>query len=135
MARELLGETIACRPAASNTFSATDNDRDTHIPVSLADSDGVSLPEPTVAKAVDDGIIYGKLVVWDAGAAKATVMTTGVLQFTVAAAIQATDFGKGIVGAGGNNVKVSGTARQGTGRIVARNDTTIWVDLNKAPDK
>ena len=135
MARYLSGSNVGCRPEAANTFTEADNADDVHIPVTLVDSE-IGLPEPRVGKADTAGDdIYGKLYNWDAGAQKLTVQTTGIVQFTMAAAVPADAFGKGVEGAGGGNVQVAGTARQGTGRIIARNGTNVWVDLDKAPNK
>ena len=135
MAQQIINDAITCKVGTGITATTSD------IPVRLVDSDNATDPTPTVA-ATDgtDNVIYGKLeatldafgdatgvsgnqITYDMGA---NVIVDGIVEFTKSAASVAGDIGLGVQGAANNQVD---THADGTGRVVARNGTTLWVDL------
>lgn len=124
----LENEELQCKPLDPDTsFSAADNSSEHEIGVQLADSDGATIGVPTVQKLAADGIPYGKFVVWDDTVKELTVATGGIQTFTKSSASVSADIGKGIIGDASNTVKTSsGTAR---GMVIARNGTTLYVDM------
>lgn len=145
MAQQYVGKSVPAylngdfTPAIISGFT-----NDSVIPVRLDDSNNADgIPTIGIADATNS-VVYGKLDVaatnWDAlgeptvdsngnvtypnmGAA----IVSGIIEFSVASAIAPGDIGKGIEGAASNNVAAAATG--GTGKIVARQGTTIWVDL------
>ena len=114
------------------------------IPVYLDDSNNADgIPTVGIADATNT-TVYGKLDVaatnWNALGTPTVdangnvtypdmgaVIVDGIVQFTTAANLPDTDIGKGIEGAASNHVAAAATG--GTGKIVARDGSTIWVDL------
>ena len=127
---------VGCR-SADGTFSATDIQRTStggdppNIAVSLAaDNDNAIYPEPNVIKSTT-GAVYGKLVAWDPATNGVTIATGGIQTFTKSGASVAADIGKGIIGDNTNNAgEVNTTAGESRGIVVARNGTTLFVDLD-----
>lgn len=126
-----------CLPTASNSFSTADNGKNMNFAVELAQTNhGIRRGTPRVNKTSSDGaIVYGKLVVWDNGAGRATVATKGIQTFTAKTALtnQSTNAGNGIVGEGGGADAglVKPAATGGTGKIVgwSSDGLTLYVDL------
>ena len=132
--QQIINHALTCKTTGI-TASTPSN-----IPVYLADSDNATDPKPTVGVA--DGTnsdIYGKMqdtfqlgdVTSVVGrelryALGANVVIDGIVEFTKASASDAADIGLGVVGAANNQVD---TAATGTGKVVARNGRTLWVDL------
>ena len=123
-----------CKNASSGGFAAADNRATTPIAVGLVDSDGVGYPDikPTVRKAVvADNNIYGVFVGYDVGSGDVTVATGGIQAFTKSAASADTDIGFGISGDDTTNAgEVTTGTNKGSGVVVGRSGTTLWVDLD-----
>lgn len=134
MAQQIINEARTCKTTGITVGQAD-------IPVYLADSDNATEPTPTVGAAdATNTAIYGKMeftipalgdatgvsgnqLTYDIGA---NVITDGIVEFTKSSASVAGDIGLGVIGAASNEVDTSAT---GTGKVVARNGTTLWVDL------
>ena len=138
MAQQIINDAITCLAGSGITAGQAD------LPVALADGGNVNDPTPTVIPAdATNSAIYGKMettipAVGDATDISSTdntltyplganVIVDGIVEFTTATAIGGSDVGKGVEGDASGNVAVAATG--GTGKIVARNGTTIWVDL------
>lgn len=123
-----------CKNASSGGFALADNDSTSPIAVGLVDSDGVGYPDikPTVRKAVAaDNNVYGVFVGFDQGTSEVTVATGGIQAFVKSSASAATDIGDGISGDDTNNAgEVTTGDNKGSGVVVGRNGTTLWVDLD-----
>lgn len=138
-AQQIINDSITCKTTGSGITATT---RD--IPVYLADSSGATEPTPTVGAAdATNTAIYGKLeetigplgnpTGFDSTTPNqleytmgANVVIDGIVEFTKSSAAADTDIGLGVVGVANNQVD---TAATGTGKVVAYNGTTIWVDL------
>lgn len=135
MAQQIINDAITCK-AGTGITATTKN-----IPVRLIDSDNATDPTPTVRPTDGtDNVVYGKLetaipALGDATGVSgnqltyglgANVIIDGIVEFTKSAASVAGDIGLGVQGAANNEVD---THADGTGRVVARNGTTLWVDL------
>ena len=135
-AQQLINNSITCKVTSAITADQR------NIPVYLADSDGATDPTPRVGPAdATNTAIYGKLEdtipafgdpTASAGSNQLTytmganVVVDGIVEFTKSSAAADTDIGLGVVGVANNQVD---TAATGTGKVVAYNGTTIWVDL------
>ena len=133
-AQQLINDQITCKTTGITAGQAD-------IPVYLADSNNATEPTPTVGPAdATNTAIYGKMentigalgnptgvsgneLTYEMGA---SVIVDGIVEFTKSAASVGGDIGMGVVGAANNQVDTSAT---GTGKVVARNGTTLWVDL------
>ena len=123
---------VQCQPVnPDTTFTAEDNTVGYNVAVALSgDSDGSSVPMPTIYKSTTVGdYIYGTLVVWDNTAKLATVATGGILEFEKATASVAGDIGRGIVPDTTTAGKVDTGAGAARGRVVARNGNSLFVDM------
>lgn len=150
MALEQIGKPITCR--VTGTFAVADT-RGEPVAVYLANSETDNEPYPTVGKVTaTNNDVYGKLLsvvkggdAFNVGSIDAngnvtrgdivTVAPDGILAFTKRSSSDAVDdgvagdIGKGIdgVGTAGGHVTVHATA--GTGKVVAYDGSTIYVDL------
>ena len=135
MAQQIINHSLTCK-VDGITESTPSN-----IPVYLADSNNATDPTPTVGVAdATNSVIYGKMEdsipalgdpIGITGnqltyARGANVIVDGIVEFTKSSSGAPGDIGMGVVGAASNQVDTSAT---GTGKVVAYNDTTLWVDL------
>jgi len=125
--------TLTCKNASTGGFSAADNNTDApDIAVGLVDSDSVTYPDvkPTVRKAVAaDDNIYGKFVHYEVATNEVTIARGGIQSFVKSAASVAADIGMGIIGVATAG-QVDTADNKGSGVVIGRNGTTVWVDLD-----
>ena len=101
---------------------------------SIADTDNdTGLPVPRV-KLADTAAeqIYGVLATINTATGRCGVITKGIVPVRKSAATVGGDIAKGILAGSTGQVTVPGTAGLGTGTIVARTGSILWVDLDVA---
>ena len=98
----------------------------------IIDNDtGLPVPRVKLSSAATDQI-YGALVSYNSATGRVGVQRTGIVPFRRGTSARA-DIGLGVIGAASGNVTAA-AANVGRGTVIARNTSTVFVDLDVDPN-